>query len=309
MEQNRLGWVGLGLRQPHYRAFCQAAELAPTAHHAPTPGASGNTEFTFPPAALAGVDFLEVHSENFFAPGGAARTVLDTVRQRWPVSLHGVGLGLGNARGLSAAHLAKLQALVAAVNPALVSEHVCWTADAHAAYNDLLPLPYTRSALDTLCTHIDQVQAVLKRPILIENATAYVKFADDEFAEMDFIAAAVRRTGCGVLLDVNNLYINSVHFGFDAAAVLSALPAGAVRQFHVAGHLDTEDGLVDDHGSRARPAVWALYARALERFGAQPTLIEWDTDVPPLAVLLDEIRIAREVQAQIIDLPEPADAL
>lgn len=296
MERDRIGWVGLGLRHAHYSAFCQAAD------HLPDPGASGPLQNSL----HSQVDFLEVHSENFFAPGGAARAVLDTVRQRWPISLHGVGLGLGNAHGLDPDHLAKLRTLVDSVQPALVSEHVCWTADAAATYNDLLPLPYTRQALDALCAHIDQVQALLKRPILIENATAYVQFAGDEFSEMDFIAHAVQRTGCGVLLDLNNLYINGVHFGFDAATALSALPEDAVRQFHVAGHLETEDGLVDDHGSRARPAVWALYSRALERFGAQPTLIEWDTAVPALEVLLDEIRIARELQAQSIHLPEPA---
>ncbi len=296
MERDRIGWVGLGLRHAHYAAFCQAAATSPD------PGASG------PPndSLRSQVDFLEVHSENFFAPGGAARAVLDTVRQRWPISLHGVGLGLGNAQGLDPAHLAKLRALVEDARPALVSEHVCWTADAAATYNDLLPLPYTRHALDALCGHINQVQDLLKRPILIENATAYVQFAGDEFSEMDFIARAVRRTGCGVLLDVNNLHINGVHFGFDAAAALGALPAEAVQQFHVAGHLETEDGLVDDHGSRTRPAVWSLYAQALERFGAQPTLIEWDTAVPALEVLLDEVRIARQLQAQSINLPEPA---
>ena len=298
MKQNRLGWVGLGLRHPHYRAFGQAAGAAPSS------GQSGAAEG----AALNAVDFLEVHSENFFATGGAARAVLDAVRERWPLSLHGVGLGLGNARGLSEAHLNKLHTLVAAVQPALVSEHVCWTADAHAAYNDLLPLPYTRSALDTLCAHIDQVQTLLKRPILIENATAYVQFAGDEFSEMGFIAEAVRRTGCGVLLDVNNLYINSMHFGFDALAALQELPVRAVGQFHVAGHLDTEDGLVDDHGSRARPAVWALYEAALRRFGAQPTLIEWDTNIPPLEVLLDEARIAREIQAGIVQGAQTMEA-
>jgi uncharacterized protein (UPF0276 family) len=268
--------VGVGLRQPHYRAFCE-----------------GET-------ACSAADFVEVHSENFFAQGGAARAVLASVRSDWPVSLHGVGLGLGNALGARAQHLAKLKALVDWIEPVLISEHVCWTADGAAAYNDLLPLPHTREALSVLCDQIDQTQNALARSILIENATAYVRFAGDEMTEAAFLAEAHARTGCGILLDVNNLYINSRHFGFDPIAALDELPRGAVQQIHIAGHLETPDGLVDDHGSRAKPAVWALYQEAIARFGAAPTLIEWDTDVPALEVLMDEATTARGLQQKAI---------
>lgn len=266
--------VGVGLRHPHYTAF-EYADL---------------TE-------LAPAQFVEVHSENFFADGGAARALVRRVRERMPVSLHGVGLGLGNANGLRAPHLAKLKALVDEIEPALVSEHACWTAAAaggsEIALNDLLPLPHTRHALNTLCSHIDEVQTLLKRRILVENTTAYVRFASDEMSEGQFLAAAAQRTGCGILLDLNNLHINAVHFGFDAARELAHLPPDVIGQMHLAGHLVTPDGLVDDHGSRVTPAVWQLYDAALRRFGALPTLIEWDTDIPALDVLLAEAATAQ----------------
>ncbi len=266
--------VGVGLRHPHYTAF-EYADMA----------------------TLAPAQFVEVHSENFFTDGGAARALLRRIRERLPVSLHGVGLGLGNANGLRVSHLARLKALVEEIEPALVSEHACWTAAAvggeQIALNDLLPLPHTRHALNTLCKHIDQVQMALKRSILIENTTAYVRFDGDEMSEGQFLAAVAQRTGCGILLDVNNLYINAVHFGFDAAQELTHLPAQVIGQIHLAGHLVTPDGLVDDHGSRVSPAVWRLYDEALRRFGARPTLIEWDTDIPALDVLLAEAATAQ----------------
>ncbi len=264
--------TGVGLRQPHYRDFIQSEVQA-----------------------LSPVDFVEVHSENFFSAGGAARSVLAQVRQRFALSLHGVGLGLGNAHGLSTEHLQALKQLVDWIEPSLISEHVCWTASTSVVFNDLLPLPHTQTALKLLCRHIDQTQTMLKREILIENATAYVRFAVDEMTETQFIAQAAARTGCGILLDINNLYINSVHFEFDALTALAELPQKSVKQMHLAGHLITTDGLIDDHGSRVAPAVWRLYEAALARFGPLPTLIEWDTDIPPLAVLLEEANTAHQM--------------
>ena len=285
--------VGIGLRARHYREVVTGG-----------------------PQEVAPVGFLEVHSENFFAEGGAARTVLEQARQQFPVSLHGVGLGLGNAHGLSDTHLRKLRDLVQWVEPALVSEHVCWTALLQAdgtelAFNDLLPLPYTRETLDLLCAHIDQLQTFLGRRILIENATAYVQFAADEIHEIDFIAEAARRTGCGVLLDVNNLYVNSINHGFDAQAALARMPQGLVGEYHLAGHLHTDNGLIDDHGSRVPAPVWDLYRAALHQLGPAPTLIEWDTDVPALEVLVSEARLAHDcihadrIHAHNINVCEP----
>ncbi len=283
--------VGIGLRQPHYRAVGAAGAPAQAA------------------AVIAPASFVEVHSENFFGAGGAARALLEQVRTRWPVSLHGVGLGLGNAHGLDPAHLRALRELVDRIEPALVSEHVCWTAMPGAHFNDLLPLPYTRAALDVLVEHIDQTQQALGRRILIENASAYLRFVGEEMDELSFMAEAARRSGCGVLFDVNNLYVNSVNFGFDAAALLDRLPVECVEEMHLAGHCVTEECLIDDHGARVTPAVWALYDAALARFGATPTLIEWDTRVPPLAVLLGEAARAAEAQTRVAQDAAPALAV
>ncbi len=267
--------VGIGLRGPHYRAV----------------GAAGG-------AAIAPASFVEVHSENFFGAGGAALAMLEGVRAMMPVSLHGVGLGLGNAHGLDDAHLRALRALVDRIEPALVSEHVCWTAMPGACFNDLLPLPYTRAALDTLVAHIARTQDALGRRILIENASAYMRFAHDEMDELSFIAEAARRSGCGVLFDLNNLYVNSINFGFDPLALLERLPAGSVGEMHLAGHCVTEECLIDDHGARVAAPVWDLYDAALARFGAAPTLIEWDTRVPALDVLVGEAVLAHAAQTR-----------
>ena len=270
--------VGIGLRQPHYQALLR--------DDAPVPGA---------------VDFVEVHSENFFADGGAALQVLERARSRFPVSLHGVGLSIGSADADSddAAdrHLAKLARLVSRIEPALVSEHLCWGAIAGTHFNDLLPLPYTPEALTRIAARVSRVQDRLKRRILVENVSAYVAFSDSTMSETAFLAALAEKTGCGILLDVNNLYVNAVNFGFDAAALLDELPADAIGEIHLAGHLVTDECLIDDHGSRVVPEVWALYREAVVRFGAKPTLIEWDTDIPALDVLLDEASRARSHRA------------
>jgi len=267
MSDLLLAGVGIGLRAPHYRAFLDGA-----------------------PA----VDWLEVHSENFFGDGGFDLHVLDHVRSRYPVSLHGVGLALGSViadasdEARFAAHLERLAALVERVEPALVSEHLCWGAFGARHFNDLLPLPYTRDALRWMCVQVTRVQERLRRRILIENVSSYVAFAADEMPELEFLAALARRTGCGLLLDVNNLHVNAVNHGFDARAALAAVPPECVAEIHLAGHVRVDDTLIDDHGSPVAPAVWSLYEHALAEIGAVPTLLEWDTDVPALAVLIGE---------------------
>jgi uncharacterized protein (UPF0276 family) len=270
MRSLSLTGAGIGLRAPHYRAFLDGA----------------------PP-----VDWLEVHSENFFGDGGFDLHVLDHVRSRYPVSLHGVGLALGSAGEQDdarlAAHLTRLAALVERVEPALVSEHLCWGAYGGRHFNDLLPMPYTRDALRWMSIQVTRVQERLRRRILVENVSSYVAFAADEMPELEFLAALARRTGCGVLLDLNNLHVNAVNHGFDARAALDALPPECVAEIHLAGHLRVDDVLVDDHGSRIAPPVWSLYEDVLDEFGAVPTLVEWDTDVPALSVLLGEADAAR----------------
>ena len=240
--------------------------------------------------------FLEVHAENYFG-GGAARAYLDALRGDYPLSIHGVGLSLGSAEGLDARHLERLAALVAATEPALVSEHLSWSVVGGRYLADLLPLPMTEEALDVVCRHVEQVQERLARRILIENPSTYLQFEHSSIPEYEFIAAVAARTGCGLLCDVNNIVVSASNHGWDAHAYLAALPGERIGEFHLAGHArralpDGRELRIDDHGSRVSREVWALYREALARFGARPTLIEWDTHIPPLAVLLEEAHTA-----------------
>lgn len=261
--------AGIGLRAAHYRHFLGGRPR---------------------------VGWLEVHSENYFGDGGYDLHVLEHVRRDYPLSLHGVGLSLGSADHLREDHLAKLQRLVKRVDPLLVSEHLCWGAYGERHFNDLLPLPYTRDALDLMIARVDEVQTTLGRGILVENVSSYLQYRDSDIPELEFIAELARRSGCGILFDVNNLYVNAVNHGFDAFAALTALPAECIGEIHLAGHSRSEDCLIDDHGSRVIDPVWELYAATLRRFGALPTLIEWDTNIPALEVLLDE---ARKVETRL----------
>lgn len=245
-------------------------------------------------AARQPAGWLEVHSENYFGAGGYDLHVLDRLRRDYPVSLHGVGLALGSAEGWDEEHLARLTALAERVQPALVSEHLCWGAVSDRALNDLLPLPYTREALRLLATRIDRMQERLQRRVLVENISAYLEFDASEMSEGEFIAELVRRTGCGVLLDVNNLYVNQVNHGADAISAMRAIPLSSVDEIHLAGFLRAGECLIDTHGDRVAEPVWRLYEAALERFGPVPTLIEWDTDIPPLPVLFEEAAKARQ---------------
>jgi uncharacterized protein (UPF0276 family) len=214
--------------------------------------------------------------------------VLERVRADYAVSLHGVGLGLASARDFSAAHLAKLADLAAWIEPVFVSEHLCWTAAAGRHFNDLLPLPYSGEGLTLLARRIELVQDALRRRILVENISAYVEPQGSEMQEGEFLAELARRTGCGVLLDVNNLYVNQVNLNREALKAIHAIPQDCVEEIHLAGHLSRGELLIDHHGDRVAIEVWDLYEAALERFGPVPTLIEWDTDIPPLEVLLEE---------------------
>lgn len=264
--------------------------LAPSASRA---GICLKSEHYSALAALApAVGFLEVHSENYFGDGGQPLHWLEQFRRDHAISLHGVGLSLGSADGLDANHLGKLKRLVARMEPALVSEHLCWGRIAGRHANDLLPLPYNDEALAVVCRHVQQVQETLGREILVENVSSYLGFADSMMSEAEFVAAVAARTGCGILLDVNNIHVNAVNHGADAKAFLNAMPAAQVREIHLAGFDELEGSagtlLIDTHGRQVADAVWALYAEALRRFGPVPTLIEWDTDVPELPVLLAE---------------------
>lgn len=264
-----LSGAGIGLRTPHYRELLARPRC---------------------------VGWLEAHSENYFGDGGYDLHVLTRLRERYPISLHGVGLALGSVTGYSVDHLRRLAALVRRIEPALVSEHLCWGAVDGGHLNDLLPLPLTRAALNLMSARVTQMQDVLQRRVLIENISSYVRFAADEYDESGFLNELAARTGCGILLDVNNLYVNQCNHGIDAAAQIEAIAPNHVGEIHLAGHLVTQLAVIDHHGDRVSDRVWSLYELALRHCGAVPTLIEWDTDVPALDVLLDEARSARDRQ-------------
>jgi len=233
------------------------------------------------------VPWFEVHSENYFVEGGPAIDSLMRVREGHPISLHGVGLALGSCTPLDREHLAKLARLVGRIEPGLVSEHLSCGRVTRRHFNELLPLPYTREALDLVASRVDEVQEALGRPILIENIAAYVTFAESEIPEARFLAQLSARTGCGLLLDVNNVCVNSLNHGGDARAFIDDIPAAAVGEIHLAGF---EPGpiAIDTHGRPVPDEVWALYEHSLERIGTRPTLIEWDTDIPAFDVLRQE---------------------
>jgi uncharacterized protein (UPF0276 family) len=246
-------------------------------------------------ATRPSLGWFEVHPENYMGGGPALRALL-AVRRDYPVSLHGVGLSLGSADGLNPHHLARLKEMAAQVEPGLVSEHLAWSVTNGEYLNDLLPLPYTEESLDVFCCNVQTMQDALGRSVLVENPSVYLRFRHSPIPEPEFLAELVRRTGCGLLCDVNNIYVTSENFALDPVAYLDALPAAAIGEIHVAGHHRGERHgrvlLIDDHASRAIPPVWTLYRHALSRLGRVPTLIEWDKEIPELAVLLDEARIA-----------------
>jgi uncharacterized protein (UPF0276 family) len=278
-----LASCGIGWRHPHYGELLES---------------------------LPALDFIEVHSENFFGDGGAALAVLSQAREHYPVSLHGVGLALGSACGIDAWHLDQLARLVERIEPVRVSDHACFARGAmagrelHAA--DLLPVTFNHAALDVMCVNVLRVQDRLKRPLLVENLSAYLHFKSADRDETTFLRELVQRTGCSLLVDVNNIYVNALNArlaGNEADPLaaclrwLEQIPPGCVGELHLAGHHDGGDIVIDDHGSRVCGDVWQIYRHAQQRFGGVPALVEWDTDIPPLAVLLEEAACARNITA------------
>ena len=238
------------------------------------------------------VEWLEVHCEDYFGRGRPQRRVLEKIRPHYSLSLHSVGLSLGSTDPLRPEHLRELAQLVRDLDPIFVSEHLSWSSIDGRFANDLLPLPYTEEALHHMATRVCEVQELLKRQILIENVSSYLRFTCSEVSEWEFLAALVRQSGCGILLDVNNLYVSASNHGFDACTYLEGVPASAVQEFHLAGHVARRIGqheiLIDSHSAHVSEAVWELFGVAVRRFGARPTLIEWDTDIPALEVLIAE---------------------
>jgi len=260
---------GLGLRKPHYRDFLEDTSTVP-------------------------VDFVEVISENFMVDGGRPLHVLTRVRERHPVALHGVSMSVGSADGVRDDYLRRLRALVDRIDPIFVSDHLSWSRFEAFNSHDLLPLPYTREALDAVCANIHRAQEALARTMLIENPSSYVSFPGD-MTEWEFLKAISGRTSCGLLLDVNNIYVSASNHGFDAQTYLSGIPADRVRQIHLAGHSQGRELLIDTHDKPVPDPVWALYASALERVGPVATMIERDDDIPPLSDLLAELEVARDI--------------
>lgn len=261
---------GLGLRRPHYDDFLSCS---------------------------IAVDFVEIISENFMVDGGRPLHVLDRIRARHPVAMHGVSMSIGSADGLSRDYLKRLKALADHIQPLWVSDHLCWTGIEGFNSHDLLPLPYTQEALEHASLNIAQAQDLLERPILIENASTYVSFNSDEMTEWDFLSELCRRTGCYLLLDVNNIYVSGTNNGFDPSDFIAGVPADRVRQIHLAGHSQGSSCLIDTHDEPVPAPVWDLYEAACRRFGPVATMIERDDNIPPLSELLDELAIARRIAA------------
>src|SRR5215813_6008007 len=247
------------------------------------------------------VAWMEVHTENYMG-GGTPLRYLDAIRRDVPMSLHGVGLSLGSAEGLDPGHLERIRLVAERIEPGLMSEHIAWSVVDGAYLADLLPLPMTEEALDVVCRHVDQMHLYLKRRILVENPSTYLRFRHSTIPEWEFMAAVAARTGCGILCDINNIYVSAQNHGWNASAYLAGLPPAAIGEIHLAGHAvrqlaDGRTVCIDDHASSVIPEVWALYREALARFGPVPTLIEWDNNVPPLETLLKEARYAQALIA------------
>jgi uncharacterized protein len=264
---------GLGMRRPHYDAYLDGS---------------------------APVDFVEVISENFMVDGGRPLVTLDRVRTHYPVALHGVSMSVGSVHGLDRDYLRRLRTLADRIEPMWVSDHLCWTGIDGQNLHDLLPMPYTEEALRVVASNIAQAQDALARPMLIENPSSYLTFVDADLTEWEFLDELARRTGCYLLLDVNNVYVSSLNHGFDAHAYLRGIPVERVRQVHLAGHSEGRDGLlIDTHDEPVPDGVWSLFAEAMHLLGPVATMIERDDNIPPLETLLSELATARTLAAPL----------
>ena len=263
-----LAGFGLGLRSPHYEAVLSEPH---------------------------DIDWFEVITENYLVPGGKPLHYLDRVRERFPLVMHGVSLSIGSTDPLDRAYLAQVRALAARIEPAWISDHLCWTGIDGRNVHDLLPLPYTEEALTTVVERVGQVQDLLGRRLLLENVSSYLTFRASDMSEWEFLREVAQRADCAILLDINNIYVSSVNHGFDALTYLAAMPQDRVRQFHLAGHSDLGGHLIDTHDHPIAEPVWNLYRAAVERFGDVPTMIERDDNIPPLGELVAELKTARDV--------------
>jgi uncharacterized protein (UPF0276 family) len=259
--------IGVGLRHPHYEHFLNEGD--------------------------AGVDWLEIISENYMQAHEGYRSYLNDLRRDYPIIMHGVALSIGSTDPLDHAYLRQLRALADALDVPWLSDHLCFTGVQHRHSHDLLPIPYTEEALAHLIPRIHHVQEVMGRPFAFENASTYLTFNGDTLSEPELLSELHRRTGCGILLDVNNVYVSARNHGWDARAYIDAIPASAIAQYHLAGHTDHGTHLVDTHNDHVADAVWDLFDYTLETKGARSTLIEWDEDIPPISVLLSEAEKAR----------------
>ncbi|MFP6560190.1 DUF692 domain-containing protein [Paraburkholderia sp. B3] len=254
--------------------------------------------------------FFEVHAENYMGAGGPPHRTLSTLREQYPISLHGVCMSIGGPDGLDTDHLARFGELIARYEPALVSEHLAWSSHDGTFFNDLLPLPYTKATLDKVCEHIDQVQDAIRRPILLENPSTYAAFASSTMSETEFIRSVAQRTGCGLLLDVNNVFVSATNHGYSARAYLADFPLERVGEIHLAGHSEQHDDehaplLIDSHDRAISDPVWALYHDVIARTGPIPTLIEWDSQLPAWSELRAQALMARRiVSASDVSNPE-----
>lgn len=266
MALPRFEGFGLGLRKPHYAEFL---------------------------AGSVPVDFVEVISENFMIDGGRPLNILRQIRERHPIALHGVSMSVGSAHGLDNAYLKRLRALVDDIDPLFVSDHLSWSRTPGFNSHDLLPIPYTQEALDVVCANIGDAQDALGRAMLVENPSSYLTFAESEMTEWDFLRNVSDRTGCGLLLDVNNIYVSAINHGFDPVEYVAGLPVDRVRQIHLAGHSQGKTLLIDTHDQPVPAAVWSLYEHVMARVGPVAVMIERDDNIPPLAELLEELETAR----------------
>lgn len=266
---------GLGLRTQHYNDFLNTKQP---------------------------VDWLEVISDNYMVNGGKPLAMLDRIRADYPVTMHGVSMSIGSVKGLNQEYLKKLKVLEQRIQPMWVSDHLCWGGVHGRKLHDLMPLPFTQEALEVVSRNIRYAQDFLQRPLVIENVSSYVEFKDSEMTEWDFLSEICNRTGCQLLLDINNIYVSAFNHGFSPFDFIDSVPSEQIRQFHLAGHQDNGDHLIDTHDHPVCHGVWELYEYALHRFGSVPTMIERDDNIPPLSELLEELETAKAIASKMLKI-------